>query len=687
MFISIGNNSKNALDSFLNVFVRVVQIIVQTIGKRSAFCTCKIPHLVVVAVLHVTWGTVRYVQVLVYARSERSRKFLPFARIQRNDHRARNDCSRPFPLKTVTGNLDDISLEDACKIPAPDVRRARPSRTGRFVQKGRDIVCSVHQPLPSLRAQLQRAVDFHRQRIGVVADVQFHANHTAGYYQLTGRHGWAMLIYCKKHVVRFRLSKRLEFVLLRTTGNRSRCVRFVDFNRGQSVSLSADWLWNQRFAILHKLPGYVCEDHEIRSEEDEESDRGVHLDIYEFLVLKPRLTELLNILRQHSLPVPQAAITSPSTTIPCATEAPTALVDFDVCGKLFRVPRDRIMKLSPVLSTMISARWSFSESAEQTAHKLREDEEAAPYVGEFFRFLHTGGAEVNLDRLNLLPLLKLANKYMVDELCKHCQDFLEQYISSGAVSAAEALRLWLCVRDISPDECGGVLLGFLRMNMTDVATSAEFLDLEYDHLQRLLVDQGPPIAVESEELLLKCLLKWSRKHESASIRELVQAKALDPDNLLLHESLFEKDAVLDALKFHACPFQVRRARQVPSLTMRAGRVYLCNKVSQAGWFCISSSSADRTERARLKLSRESATLLNLSFEKIDLEDCGGIDIALVFHTFNKRRQVRAVFREHIPGTRCKHDVQIRLEENDFDVEIVAECTFVPTPLAKRKLVF
>ena len=493
-----------------------------------------------------------------------------------------------------------------------------------------------------------------------------------------------MVIYTKKHVISLRLSKRLDFVAIRSTTRTGGQVKLVDNNARRSVSLNPDWLWNQRFVILHKLPGYVCRDDHIRGLEHKLADElGIYMEIYEFLLLQPRLSELLSVVRNGKLyALPPPVVSSPPPPPP-PSPPPTgdSTVRFEVSGRVYGVARARIETYSCVLSTMISARWS---STGQDVYRLDEDDSVAPFAGDFFGFFNAGG-HVEMERSKLVPLMTLADKYCVDRLTKECSAFLQKYVSSG-VSAADALGLWNCCKRLSP-ECSRVLLAHLCMNMTETVSCTEFLSLDYDSLKALLLGECA-VVLESEQLLLESLRKWNRKRRDEwPIHELVDARALQPDKLLLYEDVFDKEQFVDALRYHACPFEVRYARQLFRNAPFRARTYLCDKATEAGEFRISSSSADRNDCLRVvEVRNTEGKRLRLTFEKLS-GAYGGLDVTLVFYAdTGGARQILDVLHERLDGSECSHALYVRIVEA-LEVEIIAECRFLPHLPAKRKLVF
>ena len=479
----------------------------------------------------------------------------------------------------------------------------------------------------------------------------------------------------KKHVLSFRLSKRLGFLVTRSCRNTT--VRFADYNQGKAVSLSADWLWSQRFVIHHQLPGFICEDHQILDEDNSQSDEGVYVEVYEFSVLQPRLSELLNIAKNCLLPVPVVRPSEPE--LERYVSEPTApYAEFEVSGKVYRVTRERVNSLSPVFSAMISERWSSNKSV----HHLQEEARTKPFAGDFFGFLSEG--TVHITTFNLLGLLILANKYMVDDLVSLCASFIESHVLSGKASIAAVLRLWLHTKHFMEQD---FLLDFLRMNMTDVLIAPDFLNLDLEDIETLLGDtRESTIVLENEELVLNSLLKWDRKNRLGlkKVCKLVDAKALQPGKLLLYERNFDEEDVLEAFKFHACPFDVRYQKQLNCAKSR--RLYLNRKCTGVS-FPVSSSCADRYDTLWIQQSYSSDSgKLKLSFTNIG-KDCGGIDLAVVLHSATGH--VHAVVQERLVGANCSHDFYLRLDnaQDIGKIDIVPQCMFPSILPAKRKLNF
>ena len=194
-------------------------------------------------------------------------------------------------------------------------------------------------------------------------------------------------------------------------------------------------------------------------------------------------------------------------------------VKFRVEGKIVPAHKLLLAAKSPVFNAMFCG-----ELAEQEHINLPDCEYES--MLEFLRFLYT--EKVDLSGINVMQVLYLAEKYMVPNLTKTCNGFLNLNLdASNVFSVLEHADFF------SNDHLASDCWYFVDKNAKDVLSSAEFLAIERSVLENVVARDMLNI---EEVVLFQAVDCWAVKEcERQNLKEEGPVK-----RLLLGEEIIKK---------------------------------------------------------------------------------------------------------------------------------------------------
>ena len=297
-----------------------------------------------------------------------------------------------------------------------------------------------------------------------------------------------------------------------------------------------------------------------------------------------------------------------------------------------------------------------------------------------YRYFYTG--EIDLSEDNVVPLMILANKYIVIDLEKACELFVLNLVFNGT-PIDQIINWWVIAGQLNLRVLRRKCHEYMILNMDMVLRSDMFLDFDFYDVQHLLKERN---LVVSKEINLYCSVwKWisqpQRKEKMAkyfkelmspinftmmSTEELINIDSKLPNEL---KSLISEQ-LLNAFKFHATAFEKRAQMGLakcdsPRLytnsrghSLSAGvaldgnlRPFLRNGIPHQVAIPVSLSEADKNNVRDWKLvfqETDEAINLEISTATAASEQFGMIEASvLLYKTVNKIQFVKGVMQFRI----------------------------------------
>ena len=139
-------------------------------------------------------------------------------------------------------------------------------------------------------------------------------------------------------------------------------------------------------------------------------------------------------------------------------------VTLEVGGVRYPAHRYVLAMQSTVFKAMLTGN-NWKEAAEAEVHLVEDDESCELHFKTFLKFFYTGRVKVKSD--NILPLLKMAEKYDVSSLKSGCASFIENEIGKDNVSLQKSMKYMSCVAVYLP-ELMSVCLARIAASFADI---------------------------------------------------------------------------------------------------------------------------------------------------------------------------------------------------------------------------
>lgn len=186
-------------------------------------------------------------------------------------------------------------------------------------------------------------------------------------------------------------------------------------------------------------------------------------------------------------------------------------IEIKVGNKRFQTHRVVLCMASDVLKTMLMS--NFWPEGRTNKVILREDPECETVFEIFLRYLYTG--KIVLSKVNVMPLLILADKYNVSTLSESCLNYMR---TNCCLETVENMIPWLqyaimCGYREIEDTC----FQCISNNFSLIFDTDEFLSLNKETLEKFL--RNSELVVNSEIVLYWHLYKWVLKNASEDSME------------------------------------------------------------------------------------------------------------------------------------------------------------------------
>jgi hypothetical protein len=176
-------------------------------------------------------------------------------------------------------------------------------------------------------------------------------------------------------------------------------------------------------------------------------------------------------------------------------------VSLEVGEKLFPVHKLILSASSDVFDEMLlNPTWS--EHHKNTV-VLEEDSDCVEVFEEFLRYLYSGSIEITSE--NVLPLLKLGDKYIVQDLSRSCKKYMTSHIMLAAED--DLLLTWysyclLAEHEATRDQCTTYILSNFQL----ISICPSFINLDKAALEALL--KSSDLIIVNELALFRCVERW-----------------------------------------------------------------------------------------------------------------------------------------------------------------------------------
>lgn len=172
-------------------------------------------------------------------------------------------------------------------------------------------------------------------------------------------------------------------------------------------------------------------------------------------------------------------------------------IHLEVDGVQYPAHRIILCTSSEVFQVMLmNSNWSESRTDRVV---LQESKPCAEIFEKFLRYFYTG--QISLNESTVMPILSLADKYLVKDLMQVCKDYMCNHIASTkhVISWYQyTLGLGHTVAEACRD--------FIKWNFEAVAEMNDFLNINTETLCKFLTQND--IVVQNEMSLLKYVMQW-----------------------------------------------------------------------------------------------------------------------------------------------------------------------------------
>lgn len=182
--------------------------------------------------------------------------------------------------------------------------------------------------------------------------------------------------------------------------------------------------------------------------------------------------------------------------------------DKQMCDVFFRVGKKEygahriILSASSDVFQAMLMRPEWSEWCESRV-ELQEMSQCESVFSLFLEYFYTG--KILITHTNVMPILALADKYIVKGLSKLCLQYMSQHVPHAA--SHNQLFAWLHYSmSCGHIEVTNICQNYIKWNFESVANSPDFSNIEPELLILLLKDND--IVVYNEMVLYNCIVRW-----------------------------------------------------------------------------------------------------------------------------------------------------------------------------------
>ncbi|KAL1453225.1 hypothetical protein WDU94_007389 [Cyamophila willieti] len=196
----------------------------------------------------------------------------------------------------------------------------------------------------------------------------------------------------------------------------------------------------------------------------------------------------------------------------------------DIClvvdGKEYPAHRIILCTSSEVFQVMLmTTNWSESRTSRIV---LQETKPCTENFEKFLRYFYTG--QISINETTVLPIMTLADKYIVKDLMQVCKDYMCSHIASSEEYVVSWYQYTLGLGHMAHNLVAQACQNFIKWNFETVAETSDFLNFNPDSLCRFLMQND--IVVQNEMALLKYVMRWlESQQENLLYEDPVQSPA------------------------------------------------------------------------------------------------------------------------------------------------------------------
>ncbi|KAI5727521.1 hypothetical protein M8J77_003304 [Diaphorina citri] len=178
----------------------------------------------------------------------------------------------------------------------------------------------------------------------------------------------------------------------------------------------------------------------------------------------------------------------------------------DICLEVDGVeyPAHRIILCtsSEVFQVMLmNSNWSESRTNRVV---LQETKPCAEIFDKFLRYFYTG--QISINESTVMPIITLADKYIVKDLMQVCTDYMCNHIASSENYVVSWYQYTLGLGHLAHNLVAQACQNYIKWNFESVAETPDFFNFTTESLCKFLTQND--IVVQNEMALLKYVMHW-----------------------------------------------------------------------------------------------------------------------------------------------------------------------------------
>lgn len=185
----------------------------------------------------------------------------------------------------------------------------------------------------------------------------------------------------------------------------------------------------------------------------------------------------------------------------------------DICLEVDGVeyPAHRIILCtsSEVFQVMLmNSNWSESQTNRVV---LQETKACAEIFEKFLRYFYTG--QISINESTVMPIITLADKYIVKDLMQVCTDYMCNHIASSENYVVSWYQYTLGLGHLAHNMVAQACENFIKWNFEAVAVTNDFLNFTTENLCKFLTQND--IVVQNEMALLQYVIQWLESQQES----------------------------------------------------------------------------------------------------------------------------------------------------------------------------